>query len=389
MRNSLLPLAALIAVVIASLWLVRGGAAPGVNGPEIFPGIFRFPAKEARRVAPMALSHETAVDAAGPAVAASAAVVLLSGLDTGLPTRVALLGLAEEITRRGGIAVLDPAEAREPDPLPLGADWRVAVGTVASAVAAEPLGECSLTVAVHASAVVPGGPAARWLPGEAAPASAAFQVVHRSRAAAGAAGGWPARYAGIGNALAGAVCARLGLAAACPDPGVRARANAWEGAGRIPQPPGADELRWQGAFQFPLVRGWVGAVEQATTTNRTGAAIPALQPLLKRLARGGWQGQLLAGGTPVQNQDGVLTAGGAPVDPGQVAWVRDHDGLPAELRFIPAGTGWRLELWQVRAQPAQVVQQWRESAAAGDAAARTLLERHRATVGIPADLRQP
>ncbi|MCK6491604.1 MAG: hypothetical protein L6R48_25425, partial [Planctomycetes bacterium] len=206
---------------------------------------------------------------------------------------------------------------------------------------------------------------------------------------AGAAGGWPARYAGIGNAQAQADCGRLGLAATCPDPGARARANAWDVGGRIPQPPGADELRWQGAFQFPLVRGWVGAVEQATTTNRTGAAIPALQPLLKRLARGGWQGQLLAGGAPVQNQDGALSAGGAPVEISQVAWVRDHDGLPAELRFVPAGAGWRLELWQVRPQPAQVVQQWRERAAAGDAAARALLERHRATAGIPADLRAP
>jgi hypothetical protein len=264
--------------------------------------------------------------------------------------------------------VLDPVQTTTREPLPLGCDLRLALATTSGVPPATPAGSCAVTWRLTVTVPAPAMdlPAAVWLPEE---ASVALQVCAVQVAAEGSAGDWPSWYAALSRPAAVALVGSLGLASDLgQDLATHVAAATWpptggvESTARLPQPPGADELRWLGAFQYPLVRGWVGRVAGATTTNRTGEVIPALQPLFARMLRGGWSAQRAADGAAVTLVDGSLMAGGSSIDPSVVAWIRDHEGIPTDLRLAHDGQGWLVTLWQVRPGAPAVVEQWRASA---------------------------
>jgi hypothetical protein len=252
MRNSLLPILALVAVTIAAVFLTTGGAERGSGGPDVQPGIFRLPAKERQQIAsaPLTLATQVSGALAHPGVR----VLLISGDDGEALTRALLLGLAEECTRRGGLAILDPGKAKTGEPLPLGCDLRLAVSLVAGAPpASKAQGTATVTWQIVATAPVPAGdlPAAQWLPDGLVPTSERTTV---TTTVAGAADTWYGWYAAVGRHAAAEVFASLAISAVT-DLAPHVTGAAWPApAARLPLPPGADEIRWEGAFQQPLVR---------------------------------------------------------------------------------------------------------------------------------------
>lgn len=329
MKNSLLPLGLLLLTVAAAVALLRGGVERGQDGPAIHAGIVRLPARESRRMKPAVLSGTTS--ASGAAVGCGAWRVLVLAADDNAPaTRACLLALGELVAERGGIAILDPLPglAREPsEPLPLGADGRIAVRTATAALPGRPGGACSLELALRVQ--VPGPPDGHpaRAAGDPAWSEAAWTVRHRSE---GPDGTWPAWWAGLGRACAEALVGRLGLAADLSDVDRHVAAAVWSGGNaRLPQPPGCDELRWLACFQTPQRRGWLGRMASATSSDRVGRPVSSLSRLEPRLQRGGW------------------IEAPAPA-PGAYRWQRPADGLLARLDALPEDGGWRLVWWQER-----------------------------------------
>ena len=374
MRNSFLPLIALVVVTIAAVLLSTSGAERGSGGPDVQPGIFRLPAKARQQITSAPISVESVVS--GAVGHAEARVVLLSGGDGEPLTRALLLGLAEEITRRGGLAILDPSPAKTGEPLPLGSDLRLAVTLAAGAPpAGMPAGACVVTWNIESTVPAPAGdlPAAQWLPDAIISASEWATV---TSTVSGTAANWFGWYAAIGRHAAIKLIDSLAITNVT-DVAHHVSVATWPAPlTRLPLPPGADELRWEGAFQHPLVRGWVGSIRIATTTNRTGEVIAATKPLLTRMARGGWIAQRSADGAVATISNGVAVIGTSEVPLEALAWVRDHEGIPTDLRFARHGAGWLVTLWQVRPGAPGVVAEWTAKAAAGDQEASAMLAQH-------------
>nr|MBA3709947.1 hypothetical protein [Planctomycetota bacterium] len=138
MRNSFLPVMLMLAVMGFSLYLLPRGSGRGTGGPEINAGIFRFPKKAIHQVDSMPLEQENrVVTSAGASAAATVdlrQVSVVSGGDHAESTRAVMYAMAEEITRLGGVAILDPMRAPESDTslvLPIGAAQVFRVSTEA------------------------------------------------------------------------------------------------------------------------------------------------------------------------------------------------------------------------------------------------------------------
>ena len=65
MRNSLMPMILVVIVVAVSLALLNSKSNPGLNGPDLQPGIFRLPKKDKFHVDSAALIDEDVVTAEG------------------------------------------------------------------------------------------------------------------------------------------------------------------------------------------------------------------------------------------------------------------------------------------------------------------------------------
>ena len=336
-------------------------------------------------------------------------VVLLRG-DDGKPfTRTLLLGLGEELTNRGLVAILDPrplTPGAEDEPLPLGAD--VVLHLRAEGVRPDqPGGSLTATavIAVEPVRLPADHPATRFLPTLPPLSAGTLTVVQTS---SGGHDVWPAWYAAVGHGLANSICARLAVPAKVADGEAAAHitSNTWlttaalthtagsglvapdqaeavtaDGTappiyGRIPSPPQSDVAVDLRAFQYPLVRGWMGRINQVPVDDHKGGTRPALDELRKRLGKGAWQTQ--------------------PTPAGYLAlYSKEENGLTRLLSLRVAGPASAaakdevdLVEWQERPSPGRVYQEW-ASLAPGNVTAAALLSAHAETPAIPLDLRHP
>jgi hypothetical protein len=383
-RNSVLPLVLVVLCGAAAIALLPKGSPQGVNGPPIFPGIFRLPKQERFRVHPAELEAVNAVIGA-PAAAAnppeSWRSVMVAGEDDQATTRAVMYALAERLSEHGCLVVLDPPDA---PPYGLGVERLVRVATRGSALPADPGGACTARVAVTTRLMrFPADhPASRLLPAVTGPEAVAIEIDHRSRAKAGSAVTWPTWYAALGWGIAGAAVSAFAPGGLPPvvepaaDP-ARRRSLAslrplavWKDA--LPLPPQSQALRWDGALQAELVRGWIGAVHGLETIGAKDARVPTIDLLLERLAKGGWSAS-------------AETTASAP---GRRLFTRDGEHGAEWFSITPqAQRGWDVAWWQERAGIAALHQEWLDAAKAGDVHARQRLAAYLGCEAIPADQR--
>ena len=367
MRNSLLPIFMIVITVAASLWLIRGGAERGMGGPAVFPGIHKLPTKTSKLTPSAPLETAQELNGSVPAGSDDWRVLLLAGDEQTPLTNAVLLALAEEATRRGCIAVLEPHDRESGEPLPLGADGMLRVTSISQTL---PVGGPDAIDFISRIELVPvrvptGHPAARWFPDLPAAEPTVLTVRHRSRPAGDAT--WPTWYAAIGRAVATAALDRLAIPQENSDTAQKLSLTAWiqpgqadtdSPFGRIPAPPQSDVAERLVAYQHPFVRGWIGRLSPVPISTRDGSLRTSRDELIRRLERGGWRSSL----PDTWSKDDQATDGTV---------IHRSISLQGEI----------LVEWQERPQPTALWQAWK---AAG---ATVQLERHRRTPGIPADLR--
>jgi len=155
-------------------------------------------------------------------------------------------------------------------------------------------------------------------------------------------------------------------------------------AGHLPLPPNLAVLRWTGCFEQELVRGWVGRIQGLTTTDRMGGEIPALQPLLKLLAK-------KTADPETGGSDDGLWRKQAATDPQATLFARTRGGLDEFIMAIPDAEGWDCVLWQEQPRANSLHQTWLDLASDPEEdpllvrLARGKLRRHLLTPRIPED----
>ena len=367
MRNSLLPILMIVVTVATSLWLIRGGAERGMGGPAVFAGIHKLPTKTSKLTPSTPL--ETTQDLSGnvPAGTDGWRVLLLAGDEQTPLTNTVLLALAEEATRRGCIAVLEPHNREASEPLPLGADGMLRITSTSAVLPVGGPGAIDFTTRLELVTVgVPADhPAARWFPD--LPLAEPTVLIIRHRSTPTGAATWPTWYAAIGRAVATAALDRLAIPPVNTDTAAKLALTAWiqpgqtdedSPFGRIPAPPQGDVVERLVAFQHPFVRGWVGRLSPVPITARDGSLRTSRDELIRRLERGGWKSS-------------------APD-----TWSKDDQATDGTLVHRSLSLqGETLVEWQERPQPTTLWQAWKSAGTTAQ------LERHRGTQGIPADLK--
>ena len=462
-RNSFLPLIMTALVAFAAYLLIPAGDGMGADGPELFSGILRLPKNQAKMVPSATLAVEQSVHVTVPATRVpglepDAWRVVTIANDDGLPlTRAVTLALAEELTKRGAVAVID---AFGQAPLPMPADRVLRVATLSADQPGERPRALNAIIRIRQEPIaLPAGHPAVALQGASGVPVFEFTIAHRSEPDTSPPR-WATWYAGVGRAVASAALEPLGVAVDLPSewdrprvvvaavdqrryrrPGflwllvavplmiaarwwawrrlpvdhpTRARRFAWlrpvllaggliagallladpvrgpaiaspsvsDGAWakHLPIPPQMEVLRWSGACEDDLVRGWTGRVIGKTTFDRASRPIPAIQPVLKLLAK-----YDVEPGTesPVTDRWQEQSAPGSAVR----TFARHKDGAEELFSIAEDATGWDCVLWQELTRPATEIDQWTTAATEPDTAraARRRLRRHLLSPRLPAD----
>ena len=148
----------------------------------------------------------------------------------------------------------------------------------------------------------------------------------------------------------------------------------------LPIAPSMEVLRWRGCFADDLVRGWVGRIDGTMARTRTGAAIPADQPVRD------WLGKYDVDQRHTAEDRWREDTAPAPT---QRVWRRTKDGAEEFFLLAQDERGFDCVLWQEQSRGASVHARWLE--AAGDPAlsraARRMLRRHLLSRRIPDDQR--
>ena len=375
MRNTLMPLVMVMVVAVAGMYAMRSQSHPGINGPDIHPGIFRLPKKDKFHVdsAPLTITNEVVVDGQPPANRGESwRVTLVRALDTHAVTRSTVLALGERLTGHGCVTIIAPDDSPS---FPMGVSRVLTVATTKAETPATLGGPARVTVSItSALARLPDGHlAAGLLPDPAGPVRCALSITQQSTADS-APSGWPNWWAALGRSLADETLKRLAADGLPPvtDPTTRTWIAEltpladWGSA--LPQPPTTDRLRWEFAFQEHLVRGWVGLMPGLTTSTKNGGEEPTLDQLTRRMQSGGWQ-----------------EAGAA----GARVYSRTHEGRSEWFSISEAvgAVGWRVAWWQERPAMGDLFTSWSESATKGDRGAARLLYAHREAPVLPEALR--
>jgi hypothetical protein len=381
MRNSALPI--ISAALLVAFLLIRmeslPTAAPGCAGPELVSGIFRLTKQARLRLASAALAAGNEVTVAAPpspaaASAASFRVVVVSAEDHEPLTAALVLGLAERLTENGSAVLIDTLSER---PLQLPADRVLSVATRHAELPAAPGGACAaeLTVVDRLLAFPAGSPAAAAQPALSGPITARFALSHHSTGAGGPPPAWGAWYAGIGRGMAEAVLARIA-------PGGVPPLHGPEGAPRgdlearpewpspLPSPPFIEPLRWFGALQQDLVRGWIGEIAGLDSIDEHGEHLASIERLERALTKA----------RVVKEAAWTLDEHSSSE---RRMWNRDPDCLLATRR----ADGWDVLLWQQRPGIVALYRSWVDEAAAGSPGARARLALYRDCAAIPLDER--
>ena len=462
-RNSFLPLIMTALVALAAYLLIPKGDGIGVGGPEVFSGILRLPKKQEKMVPSAPLTVEQTVTVTVPASRVLGIepdawrVVTISNEDTLPSTRAVTLALAEELTKRGVVVVVD---AMGQSPLPMPGDRVLRIATLA----AEDIGThpqaFTATIRVRQEPIVlPAGHPAVGLQGAAGVPVIEFTIAHRSIPEA-ASPRWSQWYAGVGRAIAGDALTQLGVATDVPaewdrprvvvavrdtrrferpawlwllaavplllvarrwawrrlpeDHPTRRRRFAWlrpvllsggliAGAvvfarplrpapvassttpdsawsKHLPIPPQLEVLRWRGACEDDLVRGWTGRVVGKTTLDRAGRTIPAITPVLKLLSK--YEAK-------PGKEDAESDRWQERSDPGSAVrtFTRHKDGAEELFSIAEDASGWDCVLWQELTRPASEIDAWTTAATEPDRAraARRRLRRHLLSPRLPED----
>lgn len=365
MANTPLPLIAAVCIFVVGAVLIRPNVERGQGGPEVNAGILRLPKRDPLRTVSAPLAGSTAATlVAGARDDGLWRVVVIAGADREPVTRATMLALGEALYAAGMVAIMDPAPtAADPTPpLPMAADRVITVATVAAAIPEDPTAPWQATVELRIDEPrLPGGhPGAGLLPPPVVQ-PIVLRVEHDGRPGAGEAPGWPERWAATGRAVVSAV-----LGAALPPSGLHRPEShlAIDWGTPIPFPPTTPELRWSGAFQHDLVRGWTGRVNGLTVSTSAGGSEPAVAPVERLLKRGAWE--------PVEAEAGWRQ------------WSRLKDGQRQWFGVRAERDGWATSMWIERPDAAGLIDGWIR---VGDDAARAHLRRLLSLPALPEALR--
>lgn len=368
MRNSVMPMVLVLIVVLAAVLLLRSESKPGLNGPDVFPGIFRLPKKDKFHVdsAVLTSTNEVTADGAVPANRGESwRVVQVVAKDHHALTRSVVLGLGEQLTGHGCVVLVSPVDAPA---FPLGCARIVTIATDQAEIPAMLGGEARATVRVtsHLARLPAGHPAATLLPHPEGVTATAFTIAHHTTAATGVAG-WPNWWAALGRGLAITAVTHLapGGLPALVDPQTRAwlptLAPMADWGTALGQAPTTERLRWDFALQEPLIRGWVGHVTGLTAPDRSGVEKPTLDQLLDRMASGKWE----AVGVTDETK------------PTLRMFTRTVEGRTEWFSITAREGGWAVACWQERSGIPDLFSDWAKAAAMGDQGAQRLLYAHR------------
>ena len=377
MRNSVMPMMLVMAVAMVALVALRSENHPGINGPDLHPNIFRLPKKDKFHIdsAVLTSTNEVQVEGQPPANRGESwRVVLVVAKDRHALTRSIVLGLGEQLTRHGCIAIFAPVDAPA---FPMGVSRVITIATDESPeVTRMPAmlgGEAHAIVRVGTmlARLPEGHPAASLLPHPEGPLGATLTITHHTAAQTGIAG-WPNWWAALGRGVADTVVTRLAPGGLPPVvdgetrkllPTMMPLAD-WGTA--LSLHPTTERLRWDFAFQEPLVRGWVGHVTGLTSPDRSGVEKPTLDQLLDRMKAGKWE---------EASADGVRL------------FSRTHEGRSEWFSITSREAGYAVAWWQERSGIVALAEEWLVAAKAGEQGAARLLHAHRECPALPAEIR--
>jgi hypothetical protein len=374
MRNSLMPLILVVVVVAVSLMALHSKSNPGLNGPDLHPGIFRLPKKDKFHVDSAALSCEDLITADGVPPAnrgESWRMVVVMAKDRHPLTRSIALALGEKLTGHGCVTIIAPVDAPS---FPMGVNRIISVTTTDAQIPAV-LGEearATVKVTTALARVSSDHPAALLFPDAEGSTSADITIAHHSRATAPVSA-WSNWWAGSGRDVAEKILERFapgGLPAVVDETTRKwlselTPLSDWGSA--LTQPPSTDQLQWEFAFQEALVRGWVGTVPGLTVMNRSGKEEPTIDQLLSRMKAGKWDSAGIAGFQ---------------------LFTRKHENQTEwfSIASRTQGVGWSVVWWQERAGMPDLLNEWATAAKAGDRGAALLLHAHRNCPALPKEL---
>ncbi len=381
MRNSVMPMLLVMMVGLVAYVALRSDNLPGINGPDLHPNIFRLPKKDKFHVdsAVVTSTNQVQLDGQPPANRGESwRVVLVVAKDRHALTRSTVLGLGEQLTRHGCIAIFAPVDAQA---FPMGVSRVITIATDESAGPAQiptVLGgeaRATMRVTTQLARLPEQHPAAPLLPHPEGPLAATLTITHHTAAQSGVAG-WPNWWAALGRGLADTVVTQLAPGGLPPvvDGQTRKLLTTlipladWGTA--LPQPPTTERLRWDFAFQEALVRGWVGHVTGLTVLDRSGVEKPTIDQLLERMTAGKWE--------PV-----VLTSSESS---GTRLFTRSHEGRTEWFSITSREAGWAVAWWQERSGAPDLLAEWATAAAAGDQSSARLLHAHRECPALPKHL---
>jgi hypothetical protein len=195
MRNSVMPMVLVMVVGLLAWGALRSDNQPGINGPDIHPNIFRLPKKDKFHVDSAVLQSTNQVQVAGQVPAnlgESWRVVLVVAKDRHALTRSVVLGLGEQLTAHGCIAIFAPLDAPA---FPMGVSRVITIATAEPAKIPTVLGgeaQATLHVSTRLARLPAGHPAASLLPHPEGALAADLTITHHTAAApAGPTGGRP------------------------------------------------------------------------------------------------------------------------------------------------------------------------------------------------------
>ena len=384
MRNSVMPVILVVVMVVAVVLAMRTESKPGLNGPDLHPGIFRLPKKDKFHVdsATLTSTNQVKQDGVSPANRGESwRVVLVMAKDRHPLTRSTVLAIGESLTGHGTITIFAPVDAPV---FPLGISRVIAVTTQDAQIPPTLGGEAKATLRVSSQlAGLPlGHPAAPLLPNAEGTTGTVLTITHHTAAQTNVAG-WPNWWAALGRGVAGTVLDTLapGGPAAVVDATVETERRKWlptlvplaDWGSALTQPPTTERLRWDFAFQEPLVRGWVGHVTGLTAPDRSGVEKPTLDQLLERMNVGKWEEAAMT--TTASSGVRVFSRKATP------------EALTEWFSITSVENGWTVAWWQERSGAPALIADWAKAAASGDQSAARLLHAHRDCPVLPAELR--